>query len=78
MLKVYVTGVVILVSAIIINVVSGLLGIIGWYDFLTGLTRDGKVFLRQLGLLDYAWLFVLYPALLGFSTVLADRLVKLF
>ena len=77
MLKVYLTGIIILVSAIVLNVLSGLLGIAGWYDFLSGLSREGKVFLRQLGVLDYAWLFVLYPALLGLSTVLADRLFKL-
>ena len=77
MLKVYLTGIIILVSAIVLNVLSGLLGIAGWYDFLSGLSREGKVFLRQLGVLDYAWLFVLYPALLGLSALLADRLFKL-
>ena len=58
MLKIYLTGIVILVSAIVLNILAGLLGIVGWYDFLTGLMRDGKLFLRQLGVLDYAWLFV--------------------
>ena len=77
MLKVYVTGLVILVSAILLNVISGVLGISGWYDFLTGLSREGKAIFRQLGPLDYAWLFFLYPILLGFSAVLADRLLKL-
>ena len=77
MLKIYLTGIVILVSAIVLNILAGLLGIVGWYDFLTGLMRDGKLFLRQLGVLDYAWLFVLYPAFLGLTTLLADRLFKL-
>lgn len=78
MVKIYFTGLIVLISAIILNVVSGKIGITGWYDFLTGLVADGRKIFGSLTFLDYAWLIFLYPFLLGGSVILADRLFRLF
>lgn len=77
MFKIYLSGLIILVSAILLNVISGKLGITGWYDFLTGLVENGKKVFQDLSLLDLAWLFVLYPFLLGITTLFAERILRL-
>ena len=74
MIKTFFTGIVILTGAILFNGVIARLGITGWYDFLNGLAEKGTTFFRGLGPMDYAWLFILYPLLLGLSAVLADKL----
>ncbi len=65
MLKVFLIGWVVLIVAIILNGVVQRLGIMGWYDFLNRLTNEGKTVLTQMRIIDYAWLFVVYPLLLG-------------
>jgi hypothetical protein len=78
MTKIYFTGLIILFSAILLNLISGKLGITGWYDFLSGLAGSGRKIFNSLTVLDYAWLFVLYPFLLGCSVFLAEKLFRLF
>jgi len=78
MTKVYFTGLIILLSAILLNLISGKLGITGWYDFLNGLANSGRKIFDSLSVMDYIWLFVLYPFLLGCSVFLAEKLFRLF
>ncbi|MFZ9980874.1 MAG: DUF7672 family protein [Cyclobacteriaceae bacterium] len=78
MLKVYFIGLLILVSAIILNVISGKIGLTGWYDFLNGLAGSGRKIFDSLNFMDYVWLFVLYPFLLGCSVFFAEKLFRLF
>lgn len=73
MLKIYITGLLILVSAIVINVISQAIGLLGWYGFLTRLAEEGRLALKSIRLLDYVWLFFGYPFLLGLTVWLADR-----
>lgn len=73
MLKIYIVGLIILVAAIVFNVVSSKLNIIGWYDFLTKLVAQGNATFSQLKLIDYLWLFLLYPFLLGLTCKLAIK-----
>lgn len=77
MLKTYLTGLIILIFAILLNVISGKAGITGWYDFLTGLISNGKKIFQELSVMDYIWLIILYPLLLGVSVLIADRLFRL-
>jgi hypothetical protein len=65
MLKVFLIGWVVLLAAIILNVVVQRLGLMGWYDFLSQLSNEGKTVLLQMRIIDCAWLFVVYPLLLG-------------
>lgn len=74
MLKTYFTGVIILIAAILFNGVIARVGITGWYGFLNDLAEKGGAVFRDLTVLDYAWLFILYPLLLGLSGVLANKL----
>lgn len=71
MFKIYIFGLIILLAAIVFNVVSSKLNIVGWYDFLTKLVAQGNATFSQLKLIDYLWLFFLYPFLLGLTCKLA-------
>ena len=67
MLKVFMIGWVVLLAAIILNVAVQRLGIMGWYDFLLRLSNEGVKLFPQMRIIDYSWLFVVYPLLLGGS-----------
>jgi hypothetical protein len=77
MLKIYLTGLVILVAAILLNGIVARLGIMGWYEFLTKMTENGTSVFRETGPLDLIWLFLLYPTLLGGSAWIAEKIHQL-
>lgn len=72
LLKIFITGLVILISAIALNALIPRLGIMGWYEFLSRLAvPDGT---PGPGLIDLIWLFIGYPFLLGCSALLAEKI----
>ena len=73
MLRIYVTGILILASAIILNVLAQAMGIMGWYGFLTKLAEEGRSALRSVRILDYLWMLLAYPFLLGLAAWLSYR-----
>lgn len=56
----YFTGLIILVTAIGLNMLSGMVGLAGWYEFLQNPSK-------QLSLDNYLYLFIGYPYLLGWA-----------
>lgn len=56
MIEIFLTGWIILVGAIIINVVAKKIGLATWYDFLEK---------KKVKWYEYFFLFVIYPLLLG-------------
>lgn len=74
MIRIYVIGLVILVVAILLNGIIAKLGIMGWYEFLASLQTDGKKVFSRMGVLDFMWLFFLYPFLLGGAYYIGDKL----
>ena len=77
MAKTYITGLIILFSAILLNGTIAKLGITGWYEFLTGLSEKGSALLPQLRIIDWLWLFLLYPLLLGGSALAGEKIHQL-
>ena len=63
LLKIILSGFFLLVFAILINGIANYLGILTWYDFLP--KRKNKSFLSKIRTVDYIWLFIGYPFLLG-------------
>ena len=56
MLRLYFIGIIILVSAIILNIISQFLGLKTWYDFLNGISE--KMPIKSLiNFWDFFWLF---------------------
>ena len=74
MLKIYFIGLVILMVAIILNGLVNKWGITGWYDFINQLLLQGKQVFRRLTIIDYTWLFIMYPFLLGVGAKLGEFL----
>lgn len=74
MVRIYIIGLSILIVAILLNVLVQALGIMGWYEFLTKLQEQGRKVFSAMNFLDYAWLFLLYPMLLGLAYLLGDRI----
>lgn len=73
MLKIYLTGLSILVSAIVLNVLAQAIGLMGWYGFLSRLAEEGSPAVKSVRTADYLWLFIGYPFLLGLTVWLTDR-----
>jgi hypothetical protein len=65
MLKLYITGILILFIAVIANVIAGMLHVMSWYDAIVSLQQNGWNAFKQWRWMDYLWLFVLYPVILG-------------
>lgn len=76
MLKIYITGVAILIVAILANILAGLLGLMSWYDALITLQKNGVNALKQWRWMDYAWLFLLYPFILGLGYMAGNWLYR--
>lgn len=78
MLRLYIIGVSILIVAIGINGLILKLGITSWYEFINLVTKEGASGLSKLNLLDYLWLFLGYPLILGLAYWLGDKIYNLF
>jgi hypothetical protein len=65
MLKLFLIGWTILLSAILLNGIVAKLGLVGWYDFINMLIQKGSNTFDTLRFADYVWLFFAYPMLLG-------------
>ncbi len=78
MLKLYFIGIAILFIAIIANALIDKIGLLSWYDFLNKLTSEGFAMLKSIRFIDYLWLFVGYPFVLGLGYLLGTKLYELF
>jgi hypothetical protein len=67
MLKIYLIGIIILVTAILLNGVINKLGVLGWYDFFNLLVDKETAPARKVRIIDMLWLFIAYPLLLGLA-----------
>jgi hypothetical protein len=77
MLKIYLSGLFVLVGAILINGLAGLLGLPTWYEFLSGAGQQGFWdALRALAFVQVIFLFVIYPSGLGLLVYAALRIFR--
>tara|TARA_R110002096_G_scaffold118987_4_gene257635 strand:+ start:314 stop:619 length:306 start_codon:yes stop_codon:yes gene_type:complete len=77
MVKIYIIGLCILIIAIIANAIVVRLGIASWYGFINLLNEEGIKTFRIISIIDYLWLFLGYPLVLGFGYVVGIRLYNL-
>lgn len=77
MFKLYIIGVSILIIAIIANALVVKIGIKSWYDFIELLNEFGKHAFGKIGIVDYLWLFIGYPFILGFGYWLGSKVHSL-
>jgi hypothetical protein len=68
LLKMLLAGLAVLVAAILLNILANLLGISTWYDFLQAVSQGGFTeAVRRLNALEYIFLLLLYPFMLGLA-----------
>ena len=72
MIKFIIQGWIILIVAIVANALVDVIGLKGWYEFLS------ENSMRKTRFVDYLWLFVLYPCILGGGVWLANTIIKYF
>jgi len=65
MLKLYIIGLAILITAILANFAASKLGLLSWYDFLNLISDMGRQGIKKVRFVDYVWLLLLYPLALG-------------
>ncbi|MET2985543.1 DUF7672 family protein [Aureibaculum conchae] len=73
MLKLYIIGICILIIAILANAIIVKIGLKSWYDFFELLNQLGTEAFSKLSILDYLWLFVGYPFVLGLGYLIGLR-----
>ncbi len=74
MIRIYIIGLSILVIAILANGIVIKLGITSWYDFINLLSKNGNQAFTMISIIDYIWLFIAYPLVLGFGYWVGDVL----
>lgn len=76
-IKVFLTGWVVLIVAIIINYIAIKMGILTWYSFLE---KSGKIGFFQAvtksPIISTIFLFIIYPAVLGLTALLTLKYLK--
>jgi hypothetical protein len=77
-LKLYIIGICILIIAIIANVVVINIGLKSWYDFIDLLRNHGSEAFIKLQILDYFWLFLGYPLVLGCGYLIGSKCYSWF
>lgn len=74
MLRIYIIGIAILVIAIVANGLIVKLGLKSWYDFIDILSKNGTSALSKISVIEYLWLFIGYPLVLGLGYWLGDKI----
>ncbi|MCA0132881.1 DUF7672 family protein [Winogradskyella alexanderae] len=77
MIRLYIIGLFILIIAIIANGLIIKIGLKSWYDLFALLDKFGTGAFKELSILDYVWLFVGYPLVLGCGYWIGKTLHKL-
>ncbi|WP_179343986.1 DUF7672 family protein [Winogradskyella ursingii] len=77
MLKIYIIGLAILIIAIIANGIVVKLGLKSWYDFIELLSAHGSSAFTKINIIDYLWLFIGYPLVLGLGYLMGNKVFQL-
>ena len=78
MLRLYIIGICILIIAIVANAVIVKLGLKSWYDFIDLIGKNGWNAFKIISIIDYIWLFIGYPLVLGLGYILGIKLYNLW
>ncbi len=80
MTKLYIIGLSILLTAIIANTIAGYINVNTWYNFSNTILEKGSFLkaLKEQSIIDFLWLFFLYPLTLGFGYLIAEKLFNIF
>ena len=74
MLKIYFSGLCILVIAIISNVFAKKIGLLTWYDFGPFFFKNVLNSLKNISVLNILWLFFIYPSILSIAYNIGNKI----
>ena len=77
MFRLFTIGVFILIIAIIANFLAIQISIKTWYNLLSLLNASGSNAIKALSIVDYLWLFICYPLVLGIGYWIGDKIYKI-
>ncbi|MEE2954062.1 MAG: hypothetical protein VX347_02690 [Bacteroidota bacterium] len=77
MLRIYIIGICILLIAIVANVLVSKLDISTWYNFGPKLFSQGFLAIKEAGILNCVWLFIIYPIILACGYLIGNKLYKI-
>ena len=77
MIRLYFIGISILVVAILANFIIGKIGLVSCYDFLNHLNNKETSVIKQIRIIDYVWLFIGYPLILGLGYLVGEKFYEL-
>ena len=77
MVRFYIIGLCILLIAIIANVIVDRIGLSTWYDFGPKFFNKGFIAMKDAGILNCVWLFILYPLTLSLGYIIGDKIYRL-
>jgi hypothetical protein len=80
MIKLYIIGLTILLTAIIANAIAGYINLNTWYNFSNTILEKESLLkaLKEQSIMDFLWLFLLYPLILGFGYLIAEKFFNIF
>ena len=74
-MKFLVTGYIILLIAILINMIADYLNLFTWYKFLNSIIEfDLKSIITRMNIWDFLFLFIIYPVLLSLAYLLGEKI----
>ena len=78
LLKLFFTGSIILITAIIANILVSYINISTWYTFLDKAWSNGlKEAMNQQSVLNIIWLFIIYPIILSLGYMIGETIYNL-
>ena len=74
-MKLLITGYIILIVAIFVNIIANYLNILTWYKFLNLIISEGvKETIFSISIFDFFWLFIIYPTILSMGYLLGEKI----
>ena len=67
-IKIFIIGIAILVTAIVLNIIAKLLNVSTWYDFIQNKTINNPI--------EIIWLFIIYPFVLGLVAYAINKVLS--
>ena len=80
MIKLYLIGVSILLTAILANIIADYISLTTWYKFSNIILEKGSFLkaLKEQTILDVLWLFFTYPLILAIGYLISEKLFNIF
>jgi hypothetical protein len=79
LLKIFLAGLVVLIAAVVLNLLANVIGLPTWYSFLNQASEQGFYpAVHDLKAIEFLFLILLYPLLLGLAAYLTFYLTSAF